>query len=246
MEANPRDGLIFPEDIEEDAVSLFYDLMKKYSFRLFMRDAINRQEGFAVDDLLRYATRECVADYIEALVESGIVACARKSKFAFAVAPVMGLGPTLEWFVANVFEREFDSPALWGVKLADTKCGGDCDVIAEVERQFVYVEVKSSPPKHVTVNEVSTFLGRVDELRPNVAIFLEDTELRMKDKIVLLFEEALGNRFGKTVPAGLMPTRMVRELFKVGDSIYIANSKPDLVPNLMLCLKDWLSGKGLA
>jgi hypothetical protein len=39
---------------------------------------------------------------------------------------------------------------------------------------------------------------------------------------------------------------MVRELFKVGDSIYIANSKPDLVPNFVLCLKDWLSGKGLA
>ena len=246
MEANPRDGLIFPEDIEEDVESRFYDLMKKYSFRLFMRDAINRQDGFAVDDLLQYATRECVADYIEALVEIGIVGRSGKSKFAFTVAPVMGFGPTLEWFVANAFEREFDSPALWGVKLADTKCGGDCDVIAEVEAQFVYVEVKSSPPKHVTVNEVRTFLDRVDELRPNLAIFLEDTELRMKDKILVLFKEALGNRFGNKVPAGLVPTRMVRELFKVGDSIYIANSKPDLVPNLMLCLKDWLSGTGLA
>lgn len=246
MEANPRDGLIFHENIEEDAESLFYDLMKKYSFRLFMRDAINRQEGFSVDDLLQYATRECVEGYIEALAEIGIIARSGKSKFAFVVAPVMGFGPTLEWFVAKVFEREFDSLALWGVKLADTKCGGDCDVIAEVERQFVYVEVKSSPPKHVTVNEVSTFLGRVDELRPNLAIFLEDTELRMKDKIVVLFNEALADRFGKNVPAGLMPTRMVRELFKVGNGIYIANSKPDLVPNLMLCLKDWLSGKGLA
>jgi len=187
-----------------------------------------------------------VAEYIEALVDSGIVARAGKSRFAFTLTPVMGFGQTLEWFVANVFEREFDSPALWGVKLADTKCGGDCDVIAEVESHFAYVEVKSSPPKHVTVNEVSTFLSRVDELKPNLAIFFEDTELRMKDKIVALFKEALGDRLGKNVPAGLMPTRMVRELFKVGDSIYIANSKPDLVPNLMLCLKDWLSGKGLA
>lgn len=245
MEANPREGLIFPEDIEQDPESRFYDLMKKYSFRLFMRDAINRQDAFAVDDLLQYATRECVAGYIEALQETGIIARSDKSKFAFVVLPVMGFGPTLEWFVANVFEQEFDSPALWGVKLADTKCGGDCDVIAEVENHFVYVEVKSSPPKHVTVNEVSTFLDRVDELRPNFAIFFEDTELRMKDKIVVLFKEALADRFGKNVPAGLTPTRMIRELFKVGDSIYIANSKPDLVPNLMLCLKDWLGGKGL-
>ena len=68
----------------------------------------------------------------------------------------------------------------------------------------------------------------------------------MKDKILVLFNETLADRFGKNVPAGLMPTRMVRELFKVGNGIYIANSKPDLVPNLMLCLKGWLSGKGLA
>jgi len=245
-EANPRDGLILPENVKEDTEHLFYNLMKKYSFRLFMRDAINRKDAFTVDDLLQYATRECVAGYIEALVECGIIARSDESTFSFVVPPVMGFGPTLEWFVANVFEREFDSPALWAVKLADTKCGGDCDVIAEVEAQFVYVEVKSSPPKHVTVNEVSTFLGRVDELRPNLAIFFEDTELRMKDKIVVLFKEALGNRFGGNVPAELTPTRMVRELFKVGNGIYIANSKPDLVPNLMLCLKDWLSGTGLA
>jgi len=245
MEANPRDGLIFPDDIKEDAESLFYDLMKKYSFRLFMRDAINRQDEFAVDDLLQYATRECVESYIEALKESDIIARYSKSRFVFVVPPVMGFGPTLEWFVAKVFEREFDSPALWGVKLADTKCGGDCDVIAEVENQFAYVEVKSSPPKHVTVNEVSTFLSRVDELKPNLAIFFEDTELRMKDKMVVLFKEALADRVDRNVPAELLPKRMVRELFKVGDSIYIANSKPDLVPNLMLCLKDWLSGKGL-
>jgi hypothetical protein len=39
---------------------------------------------------------------------------------------------------------------------------------------------------------------------------------------------------------------MERELFKVGDSIYIVNSKPELVLNVMACLKDSLSGKGLA
>ena len=38
----------------------------------------------------------------------------------------------------------------------------------------------------------------------------------------------------------------MRELFRVGEGVYIANSKPELVLNLMLCLKDWLGGKGLA
>ena len=246
LEANPRDGLLFPKGVKEAVEQLFYDLMKKYSFRLFLRDAINVKDGFRVEDLLQYSSRDCIERYIATLVKGGIVKRAGKPEFTFVVPPLRGFGPTLEWFVANVFEREFDSPALWGVKLADTKCGGDCDVIAEVENRFVYVEVKSSPPKHVVVNEVSTFLDRVEELRPNLAIFLEDTELRMKDKIVMLFEEELGNRFGKNVPAELMPRRMVRELFRVGNSVYIANSKPELVLNVTLCLKDWLSGKGLA
>jgi hypothetical protein len=246
LEADPRDGLLFPPGLRKPHEWVFYDLMKKYSFRLFLRDAISAKGTFNIDDLLQYSSRECIEEYVEALVQTGIVRQVAKSRFAFSVPPRRGFGPTLEWFVANVFEREFDSPALWGVKLADTKCGGDCDVIAEVERHFVYVEVKSSPPKHVVVNEVRTFLDRVEELRPNLAIFLEDTELRMKDKIVALFEEELGNRCGKKVPAALKPRRVERELFRVGDSVYIVNSKPELVLNVTSCLKDWLSGKGLA
>jgi hypothetical protein len=245
-EANPRDRLLVPDRAERDIERRFYELTRKYSFRLFLRNAINLKGEFEVDDLLQYSTRDCVKGYIDALLDIGIVARNGEARFVLVVPPRRGFGPTLEWFVAQVFEREFDCPALWSVKLADTRAGGDCDVIAEVENQFVYVEVKSSPPKHVTVNEVSTFLERVDELRPNIALFFEDTELRMKDKIVALFEEALENRFDGEVPEELMPRRLVREVFKVGESIYIANSKPDLVLNLMLCLKDWLGGKGLA
>jgi len=245
-EANPRDGLLVPDRAERDVERRFYELTRKYSFRLFLRNAVKLRGEFGVDDLLQYSTRDCVEGYINALLDIGIVARNGESRFVLVVPPLRGFGPTLEWFVAQVFEREFDCPALWSVKLADTKAGGDCDVIAEVENRFVYVEVKSSPPKHVTVNEVSAFLERVEELRPNMALFLEDTELRMKDKIAVLFEEALGNRFDGDVPRRLMPRRLVRELFKVGDSVYIVNSKPDLVLNLMLCLKDWLGGNGLA
>jgi hypothetical protein len=245
LEADPRDGLLLPDRVEQDVERPFYELTKKYSFRLFLRSAISLKEGFEVDDLLQYSTRDCVQGYIDVLLDMGIVGRGGESRFVLVVPPVTGFGPTLEWFVAHVFEREFDCPAMWGVKLADTKAGGDCDVIAEVENQFVYVEVKSSPPKHVTVNEVSTFLDRVEELKPNMAVFFEDTELRMKDKIVALFEEALKNRFDGEVPEGLMPRRLVRELFKVGESVYIANSKPEIVLNLTLCLKDWLGGNGL-
>jgi hypothetical protein len=237
---------MLPDRAELDVECRFYELTKKYSFRLFLRNAINMKDGFEVDSLLQYSTRDCVQGYIDALLDIGIVGRGGESRFVLVLPPIRGFGPTLEWFVAQVFEREFDCPALWGVKLADTKSGGDCDVIAEVENRFVYIEVKSSPPKHVTLNEVSAFLDRVEELRPNVAVFLEDTELRMKDKIVVLFQEALEKRFDGEVMDGLMPRRLVRELFKVGESVYVANSKPDLVLNLTLCLKDWLGGKGLA
>jgi hypothetical protein len=40
-EANPRDGLLVPDRGEQDLERRFYDLTGKYSFRLFLRNAIN-------------------------------------------------------------------------------------------------------------------------------------------------------------------------------------------------------------
>ena len=96
------------------------------------------------------------------------------------------------------------------------------------------MEVKSSPPKHVVAEEVSAFLDRVSALSPAGAIFLEDTGLRMADKIVPMFTAALAAR-------GLPPPHRVQgEMFAAGERVFIVNSKPDLARNLGASLRKLL------
>ncbi len=60
-----------------------------------------------------------------------------------------------------------------------------------------------------------------------MAVFLMDTELRMKDKIVPMFEKELALRFA--VPPQVL--RMERELFQINDRIFIINAKESILQN---------------
>jgi hypothetical protein len=95
------------------------------------------------------------------------------------------------------------------------------------------MEIKSSPPKQIYQKEISTFLDRVIDLHPEISIFFVDTELRMKDKIVLMFGEELKNRH--THPPEIM--RMEKELFQIWDKIFIINAKDSISANIekVLC-----------
>jgi hypothetical protein len=60
-----------------------------------------------------------------------------------------------------------------------------------------------------------------------------DTELRMKDKIVPMFENELRKR-DKLQP---QVTRMERELFGIRDRVFIVNAKESIVRNIELTLE---------
>ena len=62
----------------------------------------------------------------------------------------------------------------------------------------------------------------------------------MKDKIVLMFEEELYERYGTTSSDRFSVNRLVDELFHINHRLYIVNSKRDVVANFNLCLKDFL------
>ncbi len=226
----PQAGLIYPQ--AEGEVEKFYEHMKRYSFRLLLRDIVKLANGFRKDDLTHYCSIEAVSTYLGFLLAAGIIE--EKGKGVYGLLPVVdNFGGTLEWFVAQVFQREFASPASWGIRLLETEQGGDYDVIAQVEGRIVYVEVKSSPPKNIYQEMVGEFLSRTQELRPNLAIFLTDTHLRLEDKINKLFKWELEKR-GK----GTVEMEKLREgIFSLGKGIMIINSKPDLVANLAFCLR---------
>ncbi len=235
--SNPTDYLVFPPDWDEAFEGELYEMLKKYSFRIFIRDVIKNRRSFRVEDLLKYSTREWVERYLRFLVDRGVVEEVGGETYRLKSRAVFSFGDTLEWWVKEVFEKEFFSPALWGVRLGGAAAGGDYDVIADLEGKLVYVEVKSSPPKNVEEVEVANFLKRVEALAPAMAVFLEDTRLRMKDKIVPFFEGLLRDR-------GVKVERLRGETFGIGDRLFITNSAPDIIGNLAFCIRRFLTSRG--
>jgi len=220
----PPDDLLIPDEPFRDD---FYTGLHKYSFRLFLRDIIKHQDRFTLEEVTRYSTTRVTRSYLHYLLDIKMVT-AVASGYTLLRRPITSFGPTLEWYVAELLRREFGAEALWGVKFRRPNVGGDYDVLAKLDGSLLYVEVKSSPPKQVTDSEVTAFLDRVEDLSPEISVFLMDTELRMKDKLVPMFEQALAKRHAQ--PPAVV--RLERELFGVRDRLFIVNAKESISRNL--------------
>jgi hypothetical protein len=208
-------------------LTAYYQMLHKYSFRLLLRDVIKHQELFTPEQVTRYATPAITKEYLDYLLSIRLI---RKKAKAYTLAkgPIASFGVTLEWYIAEIFKREFGSESVWGVKFKRPKIGGDYDVIAKLDSSLIYVEVKSSPPKQIYDSEIAAFLDRVADLAPAIAVFFMDTELRMKDKLVPMFEKELQKRY-KPPPN---VDRMERELFQIQDRIFIVNAKESIIGNM--------------
>ncbi len=230
--------VLFPPDISEQRLTGFYELMRRYSFRLFVRELIQNPTGTDVHALCRYCSTRTARSFLAALAGAGVVRIGPSGDYALVPRHIISFGPTLEWFVCETLRREFLAPSLCSVRLRMTRHGGDYDVVSLVNRHLVYVEVKSSPPRGVEQPAVDAFLNRLRDLRPHVAIFLVDTQLRMKDKIVPMFEEAFEKSAGgaRGVPA---VQRLVNEIFHVGHALFLVNSQKGIYSNLRACLSDF-------
>lgn len=240
--ANPTDDFLLPPRVKTKIQDEFYHRLNKYSFRLFLRDLIGHRHTLSWESLTKFCSLNSARKYLEFLSQCRVVK-KRAGHFQLTVPTLRTFGGTLEWYVAQIFCREFKALALWGLRLQNTGVGGDYDVLAYLERNLIYLEVKSSPPKHIDQSEVDNFWERLEAIAPNFFIFLVDTELRMKDKLVPMFEAALSKRFGLTGKKKFPVERYVDELFMVGTSGMIVNSKPNLIYNLGLTLRKFLGGR---
>jgi len=76
-------------------------------------------------------------------------------------------------------------------------------------------------------------MNRVEDLSSDISIFFVDTELRMKDKIIPMFETELQRRYKKPVPV----ERIEKELFHINGKIFIINSKDSIEANIGTVLR---------
>ena len=239
MAQGDRSRTLLPPNASPAQTEHFYQLLRRYSFRLFLRDLIQFPEGADLKPPHPLLFARTVRGPISRNSPNWeLLPMGTSRSYRLIPQQISSFGPTLEWYVSEILQREFMAPALFNVRLHRTRYGGDYDVITIVNGHLVYVEIKSSPPRGVELQAVSAFLNRLQDLQPHMAIFLVDTELRMKDKIVPLFAEALEAHANRAESGPI--SRLINEIFHIRHAIYLVNSSNGIYTNLRSCFRDFL------
>lgn len=234
---NPTQHLLFPPNFPAPRRDRFYKLFQKYSFRLFLREILIRKGRFRIAEVVRFSNVATGRRYLRSLMDLGLAEPVARHGYRLRHLSPPSLGPSLEWFLAEVLRKEFSCPAFYGLRCKGTRFGGDYDVLALVEGWLAYIEVKSSPPKNIEGGEIQAFLTRLQDLLPQIAFFFVDTELRLRDKIIPIFETELAAR--EAFPRGdLIPVEKIGdEIFLIPPRIYVLNSKGSIAKNIAICFR---------
>lgn len=222
-----------------DAGGALEDAMRErlahYAFRLFLRGAILRPEGFAPGEATRYLTAAQGRRAAEDLVALGVAQRLPRGRFRL-VRRARSFGGTLEWWLGRELEARLGLAVATGVRSGARGVGGDLDVVAVGEGKLLYLEAKSSPPKHLKASELAAFLARVRAVRPDVALFVVDTALRLRDKVLPMFAAALAGAGGEAP----RPRRILRETWALTPHLYAVNAREDLVENVCRAIAEGL------
>ncbi len=230
-----RRGFILHKKGSEESVLIpddtflpeYFEMMKRYAFRLFLRDIIKYCDGFTLTEVVHYATREVTREYIEYMLNIGLIERVDHDRYRLRRRDLLSFGETLEWFVAETLRRQYHMQTLWNVRFRGRGVGGDYDLLAKLNGGLLYIEVKSSPPRQIYDRDIGAFLRRIEDLCPEMAVFLVDTHLRMRDKIIPMFEDLLKDSHFKGTPK-----RLKAEIYTLENWLYIINSRPSIEGNL--------------
>lgn len=225
----------FPPEPSPALARALEERLAHYAFRLFLRGAILHPRGFTPAQATRYLTAAQGRAMAEDLVALGLAERLPRGRYRLA-RRARSFGGTLEWWLARELERRLGLSVAVGVRSGAAGVGGDLDVVAAGEGKLIYIETKSSPPKHVTVGEIGAFLRRVHALRPDLALFVVDTALRLSDKVLPMFVEALDRAGGSRAP----PRRIFRETWAITPYLYAVNAREDLVGNVCRAIAEGL------
>jgi hypothetical protein len=225
--------LPFPAGLDPAREDALLERLGHYAFRLFLRGAILRPHGFGPAQATRYLVPAKARAAAEDLVALGLAERLPRGRYRL-LRPARSFGGTLEWWLARELERRLGFAVAIGVRSGAPGVGGDLDVVATAEGKLVYVETKSSPPKHLSRAEVGAFVRRVRAVSPDVALFVMDTALRLSDKVLPMFAEAIG----EGARGAAAPRRIFRETWALGPHLYLVNAREDLVENVCRALAE--------
>src|SRR5215471_19504394 len=95
-----RLDLPFQVDLAEEKASGLSALLGHYAFRLFLRGAIQKGQGFAPEEATQYLKRAQSRECAESLLRLGLVERISRGHYRLLFA-AKSFGGTLEWYVAR-------------------------------------------------------------------------------------------------------------------------------------------------
>jgi len=215
----------FPAELDSERAERLAERLGHYAFRLFLRGAILRRGPFLPGEPTRYVNASLAQGYADDLVSLGLAVREEDGRYRLRHT-AHNFGGTLEWYVARELRLRLGFDVAVGVKFHAPNLGGDLDVVAAAEGRLLYLEMKSSPPKHLAPDEVGAFFRRVRALRPHVAVFVMDTALRLSDKVLPLLQAELSPLHRSE------PRRVLREVWALTPHLYVVNARQDLMGNI--------------
>jgi hypothetical protein len=228
--------LPFPPDVEREVADRVAERLSHYAFRLFLRGAILAAGPFLPEAATRYVPAAIARRMARELATLGLAEPLLAGRFRLRW-PARNFGGTLEWWVGRELARRLGFAVATGVRSGTRSVGGDLDVVAAAEGKLVYLELKSSPPKHLTRGEVRAFLRRAGALRPAASVLVIDTALRLSDKVLPMLDAEL-SRDGVAPPR----RRLVRDSWRLDARLYVVSARGSLIDNIEAAIADALLG----
>jgi len=226
-----------------EQVHEFRRLFNKAAFRKLIRQVALGTRGTIMERLRQIAPNRA-DEYVRFLIDLEVAALSGGQ--VRLKRTIDSIGPTLEWYVADVCEREFEGSAEWSVKLSGGRYG-DYDVLAWLPPSLIYIETKSSRSSEVSDSALKHFLQRGIDLAPELAVLLIDTEDDLEETGLLgrLFEVMLPT---VRLASGIQDLKWQPEKPFIAPQpgypgisfgyfrFYVTNSKPSIKSQLQRCL----------
>jgi hypothetical protein len=229
--------LPFPPGFDEAHEEALARRLDHYAFRLFLRGAIQHPSGFRPAQATRYVDAARARDMAEALVGLGLAERATGGRYRL-LHPPRSFGGTLEWYLTRELADRLGFDVATALRFGAPGVGGDLDVVAAAEGRLLYGEAKSSPPRQIAEDEVRAFFDRLEALRPDLALFVVDTALRLGDKVVPMLAGELERRTGRRIE----PRRVLREVWRLTPGLFAVGAKGHLSANVAAAVADGLRG----
>jgi hypothetical protein len=224
--------LIFPED--EIFFNDYFKNLRSYYFRRILQDTIKKKEfdDNFVHKLKKKWGEVVVERYLQKLLNYGILKKSNsfyESKFK----DIDNIGNTLEWYIGEILKREFSIPVVSNIEIKNLSDGGDFDIFFLLLGNLSYLEIKSSPPNNISIEELENFIKRINGVGTKVSILFIDTTLNIKRNIIDNMKFLL-----KRYKREFLGIMIRNGFYKVSKGIYVFNSKRSIEESIRIVIND--------